>query len=100
LHYRLPHSFPTRRSSDLYYLEKKKERDARNQAAWSGGLKVTAPKAESDSTPKQTRPRKRTFKEQRELEGMEASILAAEGRVKELDRKSTRLNSSHGSSSY
>jgi len=31
------------------------------------------------------RPRKLTFKEQRELEGMEAAILAAEARVQELE---------------
>jgi len=39
--------------------------------------------------PKLDRPRKLTFKEQRELEGMEADILATETRVREIE---TTLN--------
>ena len=56
-----------------------------------------------DSPPKSTRPRKLSFKEQRELEGMEAAILAAETRVQELettlndpDFHATRSREAHG----
>ena len=72
-----------------YYLEKKKERDACRQ-----GL-ASEPKSRAHSTLIQkpsapsTKPRKLSFKEQREWEGMEAAILAAETRVQEIE---TTLN--------
>ena len=62
-----------------YYLEKRKEREPRRAA-----VPVVVP-----VLPKPTRPRKFSFKEQRELAGMEAAILAAETRVAELE---TTLN--------
>ena len=68
-----------------YYLEKKKERDALHQAAWASLAKTTPRKPEPVSPPQTTRSRKLSFKEQRELEGMEAAILAAETRVQELE---------------
>jgi ATP-binding cassette subfamily F protein uup len=79
-----------------YYLEKKKDRDAASQAAWASLAKASARKPETLGAPTRrredamarpnpTRPRKLTFKEQRELEGMEAAILAAETRVQELE---------------
>ena len=70
-----------------YYLEKKKERDARNKTLAA----AFAPPASSveEIKPKRERPRKLSFKEQRELEGMEAAILKAETRVAELE---TTLN--------
>jgi ABC transport system ATP-binding/permease protein len=72
-----------------YYLEKKKERDARTQSAW----RVASPKLSAinsaPSTINASKPRKLSFKEQRELEGMEAAIMAAESRVQELE---TTLN--------
>lgn len=61
-----------------YYLEKRKERENRASAAFS------APSAAAANTPK-GRVRKLSFKEQRELEGMEESILTAETRASELD---------------
>lgn len=70
-----------------YYLEKKKEREAVARAGWPTAAKAPAPKAASNSKP--NRPRKLTFKEQRELEGMEAAIMAAETRAQELE---TTLN--------
>jgi ATP-binding cassette subfamily F protein uup len=70
-----------------YYLEKKKQRDAA-QAAWVGSAKTAARQSPPDSAPK-SKPRKLSFKEQRELEGMEAAILVAETRVQELE---TTLN--------
>jgi ATP-binding cassette subfamily F protein uup len=68
-----------------YYLEKKKQRDAAKRVAWS------PPAKDSPQTPenKSNRPKKLTFKEQRELEGMEAAIIAAETRAQELE---TTLN--------
>jgi ATP-binding cassette subfamily F protein uup len=72
-----------------YYLEKKKERDAATPAAWSEIAKTSTPKPKTVPQPNSSRPRKLTFKEQRELEGMEAAILAAETRVQELE---TTLN--------
>ncbi len=68
-----------------YYLEKKRERDARNQAAFGLAARSSTPKAETVPS-KSARPRKLSFKEQRELEGMEAAILATEARVEELEK--------------
>ena len=61
-----------------YYLEKRKERESRAAAAFSvpASAGANAPKA---------RVRKLSFKEQRELEGMEEAILTAEERAAELD---------------
>jgi ATP-binding cassette subfamily F protein uup len=72
-----------------YYLEKKKTRDAVAQAAWSGMARASAPTLDTARTPKTPRPGKLSFKEQRELEGMEAAIVAAEKRVHDLE---TTLN--------
>jgi ATP-binding cassette subfamily F protein uup len=66
-----------------YYLEKKKERDVRNRTAWSVPEPTTPRKASSSSAA--AKPRKLTFKEQRELEGIEAAIMTAEARAQELD---------------
>ena len=72
-----------------YYLEKKKERDARHAGAWAGRAKIAASAPPIVVSQKANRPRKLSFKEQRELEGMESAILAAETRVQELE---TTLN--------
>ena len=62
-----------------YYLEKKKLRDR-------AGREALLPVAPSKSEPpKKERARKLTFKEQRELEGMEAEILTAEENVSTLE---------------
>jgi len=72
-----------------YYLEKKKERDARAAGAWAGRAKIAVSAPQIVVSQKPDRPRKLSFKEQRELEGMEGAILAAETRVQELE---TTLN--------
>ena len=59
-----------------YYLEKRQQRE---RAPEPGA-------APTPIAPRSTRPRKLTFKEQRELAGMEAGILTAETRVEELER--------------
>ena len=62
-----------------YYLEKKLERDQR-------GKEPTARSAIKEvSRDRSARRRKLSFKEQRELEGMEAAIMRAESRVHELE---------------
>jgi ABC transport system ATP-binding/permease protein len=66
-----------------YYVEKKRERDARLEpiaraAAW-------LPKSSEATAPRPARARKLSFKEKRELDGMEAAIHAAEARVHELE---------------
>ena len=66
-----------------YYLENKQARDERDKklfqaVATSNSNKISAPRPA-------TAVRKLTFKEQRELEGMEASIHAAEARVEGLE---------------
>ena len=66
-----------------YYLEKKKERDAR--AKTEAQPVIAEAKAAAEPTPKSSRPRKLSFKEQRELESMEATILTAETRAQELE---------------
>jgi ABC transport system ATP-binding/permease protein len=86
-----------------YYLEKKQRRDALNQEACASLARIAPLKPEPVNAPKSTRPRKLTFKEQRELEGMEAAILAAEARVQELETTlndpefhATRSREAHG----
>ena len=63
-----------------YYLEKKLEREAQGKRLAAA---MASPSAAA-SLPA-ARARKRTFKEQRELDGMEAAILAAESRVADLE---------------
>ena len=62
-----------------YYLEKKKEREARAQSS----LKAFAPATQQQKpAPK---PKRLSYKEQQELDGMEEIILAAETAVKEME---------------
>jgi ABC transport system ATP-binding/permease protein len=72
-----------------YYLEKKLEREQRfKEPKWEAPRREAANKKEpvvSTPAPKTTRPRKLSFKEHRELEGMEAAILALETQVQELE---------------
>jgi ATP-binding cassette subfamily F protein uup len=71
-----------------YYLEKKKERDAR-ALRFRGEVEARPASTLNRESSTGTKPRKLSFKEQRELEGMEAAIMAAEARVRELE---TTLN--------
>jgi ATP-binding cassette subfamily F protein uup len=68
-----------------YYLEKKKERDTRLQSAWRAASKAPAINNQLSAINSAQKPRKLSFKEQRELDGMEAAIMAAESRVQELE---------------
>jgi ABC transport system ATP-binding/permease protein len=68
-----------------YYLQKRKERESAGQIAWNGVVKSSGPKAQVERRVKLTST-KLSFKEQRELEGMEQSILEAETRVQELEK--------------
>jgi ABC transport system ATP-binding/permease protein len=68
-----------------YYLEKRKERETIAEKLWSTVSRTVGNESESSAKQKPTRPRKRTFKEQRELDGMEAAILAAESTVQKLE---------------
>src|SRR5205807_3844554 len=68
-----------------YYLEKKKER---TKQAPAGGARALT-KEPQTRIAKANRPRKLSFKEQRELAGMEGAIHAAEARVRGLE---TTLN--------
>jgi ATP-binding cassette subfamily F protein uup len=61
-----------------YYLEKKQKQDA---AAQREEFKITTAPAK----PKTAKPRKLSFKEQRELDGMEAQIQAAEEEVARIE---------------
>ena len=66
-----------------YYLEKKLERDARlREVSASRPAVLPVPPA---NAPRPARPRRHGFKEQRELAGMEAAILAAESHALELE---------------
>ena len=62
-----------------YYLEKKKERDARARSA-QAAFSPTAPQAKPAPKPKRL-----SYKEQQELDRMEDTILAAENAVRELE---------------
>jgi ABC transport system ATP-binding/permease protein len=65
-----------------YYIEKKNERDQRQKPLSAPPAKPSAPDREPA---KPSRPRKLSYNEQRELEGMEEAILTAEARVEELE---------------
>ena len=61
-----------------YYLEKR-------VAQSTSGAAASTPAMAASSPSKSVRPRKLTFKEQRELDGMESAIHAAEASVSELE---------------
>lgn len=86
-----------------YYLEKKKQRDAVRDAARASYEKIAVSSQPKAPPPVSSRPKKLSFREQRELEGMEDAILAAETRVEELERTlndpefhATRAREAHG----
>jgi ATP-binding cassette subfamily F protein uup len=71
-----------------YYLEKRKEREQRDKRvaqSFSAPAPVAAKPA--PATPKANGKRKLSFKEQRELDGMEAAIASVEARVAELEEQ-------------
>ena len=84
-----PEGIFTQPGNYSYYHEKRSERDQQNRAASAVFAKTPPPKPEVAAAPKPTKPRKLSFKEQRELEGMEAAILKAETLAHELE---TTLN--------
>ena len=67
-----------------YYLEKKKERDARAKAAWQEAQKPQKLAPPPAAAPV-AKTRKLSFKEKSELDGMEQSIQRAEEKVTTLD---------------
>jgi ATP-binding cassette subfamily F protein uup len=69
-----------------YYLEKKQraEKDAARQSAAFLAAAKTA-KAPQSTTPNAAKPRKLSFKEQRELDGIEAQIHAVEAEVARIE---------------
>ncbi len=67
-----------------YYLEKKRERDE-HFAQLSAAAQASGPKPEALRAPKPPRPGRLSFKEQREFESIEAAIIEAEARVRELE---------------
>ncbi|MGE3309489.1 MAG: ABC-F family ATP-binding cassette domain-containing protein [Limisphaerales bacterium] len=75
-----------------YYLEKRREREAWARQRASGAASSPAAREKASASPARpapaaqpSRPRKLSFKEQRELDGMEEAILQAEARMAELD---------------
>jgi ATP-binding cassette subfamily F protein uup len=71
-----------------YYLEKRKERELRNKRGAETFAPAPTPKPTAAAeAPKATKTRKLSFKEQRELEGMEAAIAEVEARVAELEEQ-------------
>jgi ATP-binding cassette subfamily F protein uup len=71
-----------------YYLDKRREREDRARQSAAAMSKTWAPQAAGSAAPaaKGSRARKLTFKEQRELEGMEATILTAEEEVAAMEK--------------
>jgi ATP-binding cassette subfamily F protein uup len=67
------------------YSSYEAKRDARRAQAARAATPAAAAAAPKAGPAKAERPRKRTFKENQELAGMEVTILAAEGRVIELE---------------
>jgi ATP-binding cassette subfamily F protein uup len=70
-----------------YYLEKKEraEKDAARQTAAVISLNKSAARSRIAAAPKTAKPRKLSFKEARELEGMEAQIHAVEAEVARIE---------------
>ena len=68
-----------------YYLEKKIERDARLKSAAGTLARPMVRAPEKPAAKPANRPRKLSFKEQRELDGMEAAIHEVETRAQELE---------------
>ena len=70
-----------------YYLEKKQRANvaASRQNAAVLSTNKSAALSRNAATPKPVKPRKLSFKEQRELEGMEAQILAAEEEIARIE---------------
>jgi ATP-binding cassette subfamily F protein uup len=70
-----------------YYLEKKQRADvaASRQSAAILTANKSAPLSRDSAAPKPAKPRKLSFKEQRELEGMEAQIHAVEAEVARIE---------------
>lgn len=72
-----------------YYLEKKQRAADAFEAANKSNASNPGPKKSAalsqDSPPKADRPRKLSFKETRELDGMEAQILATEGEIARIE---------------
>lgn len=66
-----------------YYLEKKK-RATEQTESWERAAK-TAARQTAPPAAKSTKPRKLSFKEARELEGMEAQIQAVEGEIARIE---------------
>src|SRR5207245_4987044 len=96
LHLTLPHSFPTRRSSDLIFVLNKSDREGadRLEEQLHAMLSMAMPKLDRSSASGENGwhpPVVRTVAT--ENKGIEKLADA-------IDRKSTRLNSSHGSISY
>jgi ATP-binding cassette subfamily F protein uup len=68
-----------------YYLEKKKARDLQYQSAWANVAKAVPQQKTGTPVAKSGRPRKLSFQERRELDGIEEAIQAAETQVRELE---------------
>lgn len=69
-----------------YYLEKKKQRDAHHRRLEQAYQK-SAPAGPDPSAKRKARPRKLTYNESRELEGIEEAILQAEAKVAEIEER-------------
>ena len=70
---------------EMYRTLKDQAEEAARAAAPSASPRAALRAAEPAAAPRPRRPGKRSFKEQRELEGMEAAILAAEERRSALE---------------
>jgi ATP-binding cassette subfamily F protein uup len=68
-----------------YYLEKRREREARSRTAMPAPSEIPAVQVAPSAAAPSTRQRKLTYKEQRERETIEADIAAAENNVQRLD---------------
>ena len=83
-----------------YYLEKKQRADeaAARQGAAILALNKSAALARGTAAPKTAKPRKLSFKEQRELEGMEAQIHAVDAEIARIEHLFTRpdFHQTHG----
>jgi ATP-binding cassette subfamily F protein uup len=68
-----------------YYLEKKQKAEAAASRQSAAIISTNKSAARAAATPKSVKPRKLSFKEARELEGMEAQIHAVEAEVARIE---------------
>src|SRR5207253_9203291 len=95
----LPHAFPTRRSSDLHLHSAEKE-EGHDQRGDAGRGETAIEEDVQHELHERVEQRNRGEREAAERGEAQRDVRERDEAVESLDRKSTRLNSSHVAISY